>query len=354
MIEIQKMLEDAVAMNASDIFLIAGYPCSYKINGEIRNIYEEKLNPEDTQEMIQEIYKLSVYNHYERFLETGDDDFSFSIPAIGRFRVNVYMQRNSQAAVLRVVKFTLPDPNQLHIPQKIMDLYKTKKGLILVSGPAGSGKSTTLACMIDQINQHRNAHIITIEDPIEYLHTHKSSIVSQRELYHDTQSYATALRAALRESPEVILVGEMRDLETITTAMTAAETGHLILSTLHTIGAANTIDRIVDVFQPSHQNQIRVQLSMILHALICEQLVPDVQGKLIPVFEILLANQAVRSQIREGKTHMLETTMASSRREGMISMDDALYEKYQEGIISNETAVLYSTNPDRMRKRIGY
>lgn len=353
MINIQDMLKEAVEKEASDIFLIAGYPYSYKINGEIKNCNQQPLTPQDTSEAIKKLYELSNHNHRNRFLETGDDDFSFSIPNVGRFRVNVYMQRNSQAAVLRVVKFELPNAEELHIPEQIIDLYKVKKGLVLISGPAGSGKSTTLACIIDRINQQRNTHIITIEDPIEYLHSHRSSIVSQRELFHDTRSYACALRSALREAPEVILVGEMRDLDTISTAMTAAETGHLILSSLHTVGAANTIDRIIDVFQPSHQQQIRVQLSMVIHALISEQLVPDVHGNRIPVFEIMIANQAIRSQIREGKTHMLETTIASSTKEGMITMDDALFEKYQQQIISKETAILYSTNTERMKKRLG-
>lgn len=352
MIEIQAMLKEAVEKEASDIFLVAGCPYAYKINGEIQHCSKEALTPQDTEVAIKELYELSKYHHYNRFLETGDDDFSFSIPNVGRFRVNVYMQRNSQAAVLRVVKFQLPDAKALHIPNQIIDLYNVKKGLILISGPAGSGKSTTLACIVDQINRKRNTHIITIEDPIEYLHSHRSSIVSQRELFHDTRSYACALRSALREAPEVILVGEMRDLDTITTAVTAAETGHLILSSLHTIGAANTIDRMIDVFQPSHQQQIRVQLSMVIHALISEQLVPDVHGNMIPVFEIMVANQAIRTQIREGKTHMLESTIASSSQDGMITMDDALFEKVQQQVITKDTAILYSTNTERMKKRV--
>lgn len=346
------ILEKAVELDASDIFIVAGFPCSCKLKGKIVPLNDHVLNPQDSETMIQDIYKMAPQSHYARYLETGDDDFSFTIKNVGRFRINAYMQRNSQAAVLRVVRFSLPDANALHIPEKIIDLYNTKKGLVLVSGPAGSGKSTTLACLIDKINDNRSTHIITIEDPIEYLHSHKKSIVSQREVFHDTRSYSCALRAALREAPEVILVGEMRDLETITTAITAAETGHLILSSLHTVGAANTIDRIIDVFQPSHQQQIRVQLSMVIHALISEQLVPDVHGNRIPVFEIMLANQAIRTQIREGKTHMLENTIASARKDGMVTMDDALFELYKEGRITSSTAIAYSTNADRMQKRV--
>lgn len=346
------ILKKAVELNASDIFIIAGYPCSCKINGQITPLDQAVLSPKDSEQMIRDIYELAPQSHYKRFLETGDDDFSFTIKEVGRFRINAYLQRNSQAAVLRVVQFALPDANALHIPESIVNLFREKKGLILVSGPAGSGKSTTLACLIDKMNEHRSTHIITIEDPIEYLHSHKNSIVSQREVFHDTRSYACALRAALREAPEVILVGEMRDLETITTAITAAETGHLILSSLHTVGAANAIDRIIDVFQPSHQQQIRVQLSMVIHALISEQLVPDIHGNRIPVFEVMLANQAIRTQIREGKTHMLENTISSARKEGMITMDDALFDLFKEGTITAETAITYSTNADRMTKRV--
>ena len=227
--------------------------------------------------------------------------------------MNVYRQRNSEAAVLRVVNFDLPNPEDLNIPESVLNLSDRRKGIILVSGPAGSGKSTTLACLIDRMNETRSCHIITIEDPIEFLHSHKKSIVSQREVYHDTASYLNALKSALREAPEVILLGEMRDEETVSTALSAAETGHLILSTLHTVGAVNTIDRIIDMFQ-GHQDQVRSQLSMILEAIISEQLIPGKDGELIPVFEIMLVNPAIRSQIRENKIHQIENTMISNRQ----------------------------------------
>lgn len=240
----------------------------------------------------------------------------------------------------------------MHIPEIVCDLANQKKGMILVTGPAGSGKSTTLACIIDQINQKRNTHIITIEDPIEYLHSHNKSIVSQREVFHDTKNYVAALKAALREAPEVILVGEMRDLETIDIAITAAETGHLIFSSLHTVGAANTIDRMIDVFPASQQQQIRVQLAMVLNAVICQQLLPGVDGKMIPAFEIMICNQAIRTLIRDGKTHQIDSTISNSRQLGMITMDEAIIELYKQGKISKETALMYATNPKIVERRL--
>lgn len=264
--------------------------------------------------------------------------------------MNVYRQRNSEAAVLRVVNFDLPNPEDLNIPESVLNLSDRRKGIILVSGPAGSGKSTTLACLIDRMNETRSCHIITIEDPIEFLHSHKKSIVSQREVYHDTASYLNALKSALREAPEVILLGEMRDEETVSTALSAAETGHLILSTLHTVGAVNTIDRIIDMFQ-GHQDQVRSQLSMILEAIISEQLIPGKDGELIPVFEIMLVNPAIRSQIRENKIHQIENTMISNRQNGMVMMDDAIYDLYQQGKITKDIAIQYSLHPDRMKTR---
>lgn len=352
MVVIQEILQEALDKNASDIFLIAGHSYAFKINGNIENMSEEKLMPEDTATLIQDIYRYAPQNQYEDFLAKKDDDFSFSIPGLGRFRVNVFMQRNSQAAVLRVVRFELPDPSLMGIPDTIMNLWQTKKGMILVSGPAGCGKSTTLACLIDKINRNRNVHIITIEDPIEYLHSHKQSIVSQREVYHDTKDYPNALRSALREAPEVILVGEMRDLDTMETAVTAAETGHLILSTLHTIGAANTVDRMIDVFPSAQQQQIRIQLSMTLQAVISEQLLPAVDGTMVPAFEIMIVNPAIRTQIRDGKIHQLENSIIAGKDIGMVTMDDSLVQLVKKGKITTETALLYASNQERIRKRL--
>lgn len=350
--DIKELLKEIVTRNASDIFIVAGSPCAIKVAGKIIKYNDTRLMPLDTEKMIKDIYQLANNRDFSNFLASGDDDFSFSLPNIGRFRINAYRQRNSCAAVLRIVRFELPDPKKMHIPEIVCDLANQKKGMILVTGPAGSGKSTTLACIIDQINQKRNTHIITIEDPIEYLHSHNKSIVSQREVFHDTKNYVAALKAALREAPEVILVGEMRDLETIDIAITAAETGHLIFSSLHTVGAANTIDRMIDVFPASQQQQIRVQLAMVLNAVICQQLLPGVDGKMIPAFEIMICNQAIRTLIRDGKTHQIDSTISNSRQLGMITMDEAIIELYKQGKISKETALMYATNPKIVERRL--
>ena len=252
---LNEILREAVQREASDVLLIAGLPVSYKVNGHICR-EGERLFPEHTRVLVEELYSLAA-RPIERFLETGDDDFSFALPGLSRFRVNALRQRGSLALVIRVVSFSLPDWRALGIPENVMAFANFPHGLVLFTGPAGSGKSTTLACLVDTINTTREAHVITIEDPLEYLHQHKKSVVTQRELYTDTRSYEAALRAALREAPDVILLGEMRDAETIKAAVTAAETGHLVISTLHTIGAANTVDRIVDTFPPEQQRQIR-------------------------------------------------------------------------------------------------
>ena len=235
------------------------------------------------------------------FEQSGDDDFSFAIPGLSRFRVSAYKQRGALSVVIRIISFSLPNPTEIGIPQRIIDFSNFSKGLVLVTGTAGSVKSTTLACIIDPINHHYRKHIITLEDPLEFLYRHDLSIISQREINVDTESYVTALRASLRQSPDVILLGEMRDYETMQVAMTAAETGHLIFSTLHTIGAASTIDRIIDVFPPNQQHQIAVQLSMVLQAVISQQLVPSIDEKMIPVFEIMTVTPAIRNMIRDNQ-----------------------------------------------------
>ncbi len=349
---IEEVLRQAVEQNASDVFLVAGLPLSYKINGRIQEQAVDRLLPPDTEELITDIYQLADNRNMQQLLVHGDDDFSFSVVGLSRFRVSTYKQRGSLAAVIRVVYFDLPDYQALHIPDAVMLAAKKTKGFVLVTGPAGSGKSTTLACIIDAINNTRNAHVITLEDPIEFLHRHKKSVVSQREIATDTDSYAVALRAALRQSPDVILLGEMRDYETIKTAMTAAETGHLVISTLHTLGAANTIDRIIDNFPPSQQQQIRVQLSMVLQAVISQQLVPAADGTVVPAFEIMYPNNAIRNMIRESKIHQIDTVIYSSADEGMVAMDTSLLKLYKEGMITAETAVTYSTNPDAMQKKM--
>ncbi|NLZ81549.1 MAG: PilT/PilU family type 4a pilus ATPase [Clostridiales bacterium] len=346
------ILKTAVSKEASDVFIVSGCPISIKANGLIQPLDTIKLNFKDTQDLINQIYKLYDLGDMNQLLETGDDDFSFSISGFGRFRCNAYKQRGSLAAVLRLVKFELPKPKDLHIPAIVMDLYKKQRGLILVTGPAGSGKSTTLACMIDEINENTHKHLITIEDPIEFIHPHKKSIVSQREILQDTKGYNHALRAALRQSPDVILLGEMRDFETIQTVLTAAETGQLVLSTLHTVGAAKTIDRIIDVFSASQQQQIRVQLSMVLQAVISQQLIPTTSGGLVPAFEIMVVNSAIRNMIRESKIFQMDNVIYSGASEGMITMDTDILRLYNEGTISKENALLYCSNQDLMSKKL--
>ena len=346
--QLTEMLKAAVEKGASDIFIVSGLPLAYKINNSIQNQSEEKLYPDATRRMILEIYELASQRDPKRLLEKGDDDFSFSLVGVSRFRVSTYKQRGSLAAVIRVVKFDLPDPAQLGVPQTVLDLGRLKKGLVLVTGPAGSGKSTTLACMIDLINRSRNCHVITLEDPIEYLHSHKKSVVSQREISNDTESYVTALRAALRQAPNVILLGEMRDYETISTALTAAETGHLVFSTLH-----NTIDRVIDAFPPNQQPQIRVQLSMVLQAVVSQQLIPAKDGSVAPAFEIMKVNGAIRNMIRESKVHQIDTVIYSSAGEGMISMDASILELYRQGKISAEEAMTCAAAPAALAKKMG-
>ncbi len=350
MIDTQELLRLAATQHASDLFIVAGRPISAKINGNIDRLDDIQLTPEDTQRIIHELY--AVGNRPPERQARGDDDFSFSLPGISRYRVSVFRQRSSLAAVVRVISFDLPDPATLGLPEIVLAQGDKTKGLLLVTGPAGSGKSTTLACIIDRINHTRNAHVITLEDPIEYLHRHDKSIISQREIVTDTKSYDVALRAALRQAPDVILVGEMRDSETISTAMTAAETGHLVISTLHTLGAANTIDRVVDAFPPSQQGQVRVQLSMVLQGVISQQLVPTTDGKVTPAFEVMLANTAIRNMIRESKTHQIDTAIFSSAGEGMISMDTSLLQLVESGRVSAEDAMMHSMSPDVLAKKL--
>jgi twitching motility protein PilT len=349
--DLKKYMEDAVRDHAADIFIIAGKPISYTSNGRIVSV-GEKLLPPDTEAMISELYEFSDRD-IGILKKEHDDDFSFSLANVGRFRVNAFLQRGSLAAVLKVVLFKLPDPDSLMIPQQIIDLHDKTKGFILVTGPTGSGKSTTLACLIDKINRNREAHIITLEDPLEFLHKHEKSIVSQREIYMDTPSYERGLRAALREAPDVILLGEMRDFETISIAMSAAETGQLVFSTLHTLGAANTVDRIVDVFPADQQRQVRIQLSMVLQAVISQQLIPSTKGTLVPAFEIMICNNAIRTMIRESKSYQIDSTIYSSADTGMISMDSSLLNLYEQGLITAENALIHSLNPDAMKKKLG-
>ena len=351
MSEIHDILQVAIERGGSDVFIIPGSGVRLKVAGEVQILSQTLLRADDTRRLIKQVYELD-HRDMDRLTEHGDDDFSFSISGVGRFRCNAYQQRNSLAMVLRLVSLTLPNPEEMHIPADILKLADIKKGLVLVTGPAASGKSTTLACIIDRINTNRSGHIITIEDPIEFIHAHKASVLSQREVEHDTKSYQTALRAALRQAPDVILLGEMRDLETIQTALTAAETGQLVLSTLHTIGAAKTIDRIIDVFPANQQQQIRVQLSMVLRAVVSQQLLPTMDGGLEPAFEIMFANSAIQNMIRDGKAHQMDNVIFSGASEGMRAMDADILRLYRANRVSRETAVLFAANPDQLRKKL--
>ncbi len=346
--ELLKVAEDN---KASDVHITVGVPPLMRVHGKMMPIPNEpRLMAEDVEALVK-----GIMGEFQKraFAERGEIDFSFGLAGMGRYRVNVFRQRGTTAAVFRLVGSKIPNPHDLGVPQPVIDLYELKSGLVLVTGPTGSGKSTTLASLLGLINENLNDHIITLEDPIEYLHRHNKSIVNQREIGVDTRSYAAALRAALREDPDVILVGEMRDLETISTAVTAAETGHLVFSTLHTIGCAETIDRIIDVFPTDQQEQIRVQLSMVLEAVISQRLIPTLDGSgRVAAFEVMLADSAIRNLIREGKNYQIPSAMMSAKKRGNQTMDDCLADLYTSGRIARKDAMLYAADPDEMAKRL--
>lgn len=350
--EITDYLRIAVESGASDLFVIAGGMVSCKTKGRIVAISEEKVFPAETERLIRSLY-IEAGRGISRYLETGDDDFSFAVAGLARFRVNAYRQRGSMAAVVRVVAFNIPDYKELHIPEQVISLANIDRGMILVTGTAGSGKSTTQACIIDRINRTRSCHIITLEDPIEYLHRDQKSIVSQREIAIDTENYLTALRACLRQAPDVILLGEMRDHETIRTAMTAAETGHLVIATLHTSGAVNTIDRIIDSFPPAQQAQIRIQLSSVLHTVVSQQLVPAKDGGMVPAYEIMHMTAGIRSLIRDSKSHQIDNAISTGGSYGMITMDQSVLNLYRQNLIDKSTAMGYAVNAEQMKRLLG-
>lgn len=350
MVTFDELLNVAREKKASDLHLTVGLPPKMRVDGELIDMNYPKLTPPDVENIA-----INLMNEKQReiFAEEGELDFAFSVPQVGRFRTNVFRQRGSVALSMRLVDTVIPEPEDLGVPQSVIDLYKKKRGLVLVTGPTGSGKSTTLASLINKINHELNAHVITLEDPIEYLHSHDKAMINQREIGLDTTAYDKALRAALREDPDVILVGEMRDLETIATAITAAETGHLVFSTLHTIGAAATIDRIIDVFPPHQQQQIRIQLAMVLEAVISQQLIPstDKKGR-VAAFEVMHGTVPIRNLIREGKAYQIASVIQTSRKEGMKTMDDALIDLYMQGKISPENAINYAQDLAYVEKRV--
>ncbi len=336
MTDIIEVLKKAIGMKASDIHVTVNLPIMVRVNGVLKRLDDNKLTPDDA---IQ--YSMQLMNEQQsaRFEATGEVDFSYAIPHLSRFRVNLYKQRGSVSIAIRVNFVKIPSTEDLGFPDVIREMALKPRGLILVTGPTGCGKTTTLASMLGHINQNRNCHVITLEEPIEYLHSHNKSIINQREVGSDTLNFANGLRAALREDPDVILVGEMRDFETISTVITAAETGHFVMSTLHTLDAASSIDRMVDVFPSYQQQQIKVQLSNVLQGIISQQLLPAMNGLgRVAALEILVATDAVRNLIREGKTHQIDTVIQSGARFGMRSMDYSLSELVRNNTVLKEDA----------------
>lgn len=350
MFHIDDLLRDAQKKRASDLHITVGISPKCRVNGELVDMGYHPLTPEETESLILPIVPERMK---EILAKNGEVDYSYAIPGVGRYRVNVFRQRGSLALVIRLINTTIPKPEMLGIPTSVVELTKKKRGLVLVTGPTGSGKSTTLASLLDVINTDQNSHIITLEDPIEYLHSHKKSIVNQREIGMDTLNFANALRVILREDPDVILVGEMRDLETMEIAITAAETGHLVFSTLHTIGAVNTIDRIIDVFPPHHQQQIRVQLTAVLEGVISQQLIPTSDGiGRTAAFEVMLTTPAIRNLIREGKNHQIASFIQTSKKLGMQTMDDAIFDLYLKGRIHRDQAIAFAQDMITMERKI--
>jgi len=348
MLSLEELLHLAGEQKASDIHLTVESPPVLRIDGSMVKLQTERLSPIDL-----ETFAHSLMNDRQakRFAERGELDLSYSLAGLGRYRVNVFRQRGSIGVVIRLIPFVIPSPETLGIPPVCIDLAKLHKGLVLVTGPTGSGKSTTLASLVDYINSTRACHIVTIEDPIEYLHRHKLSLINQREVGNDTQSFTNALRAVLRQDPDVILVGEMRDLETIATVVTAAETGHLVFSTLHTNDATQSVDRMIDVFPTHQQQQIRVQIAAVLQGILSQQLFSraDHLGR-VAAIEIMLATPAVRSLIREGKTHQLPTVIQTNGKLGMQTMDKAIMDLVQKGLISYDVAQEKMQSPDSLRR----
>ncbi|MCW5947823.1 MAG: type IV pilus twitching motility protein PilT [Fimbriimonadales bacterium] len=336
-VHIDELLIECVERKGSDLHITANLPPTARIDGELVCFSYQPLESRQTQRLV---YDILSDSHVQKFEETRELDFSHSIKGVGRFRVNVYMQRDSIAAAFRAIPTEIPSFETLRLPPIIREMAKRSSGLILVTGPTGSGKSTTIASMIDDINNSRRCHIMTIEDPIEYLHQHKVAMVNQREVHHDTMNFNNALRAVLREDPDVILVGEMRDLETITAALTLAETGHLVFGTLHTRNAPQTIDRVVDVFPPDQQEQIRVLLGNVLEGVVAQQLLPKLGGGRIAAIEVMLATPAIRNLIREGKTHQMYSVLETSSQQGMQTMDRSLQELYKNGYVSFDEALM--------------
>lgn len=351
MLEVRELLKLSVDKNASDIFITVGIAPTLKVEGILQPLEEyPPLTPEDTEKFVMELFKRE--DTYNEFLEHGENDFSLSIQGVGRFRIGVYSQRGSMSAVIRVLGFDKHERLVVHKPKVVLDLHKETKGLILITGPTGSGKSTTISQIVDLINRNRSCHIITLEDPIEYLHRHEKSIVDQREIGIDTDSYSKALRAAMRQAPDVIQVGELRDPETIEEALTVSETGHLVISSLHTLGVVKTLDRLIDVFQGNKQQQIRYQLSTELIAIISQQLIPANEHGRIPAFEIMIATPEIKNLIREKRLSDIEQMLQDSDEEGLLGINVSIAKLYNEGKITLDNAYKHCTNREVLEKYI--
>lgn len=341
------LLKETCERGSSDLHLTVGLPPVVRVDGSLTHLDYRPLSPNDTQRLI---FDILTNDQVQWFETTRELDFSYGVKAVGRFRVNVYKQRGSVGAALRSIPDRIPTFEQLNLPPILRDLSRKHSGLILVTGPTGSGKSTTIACMIDTINSERPVHIMTMEDPIEYLHRHKKGMVNQRELRTDTDSFDNALRAVLREDPDVILIGEMRDLETIQAALTLSETGHLVFGTLHTRNAPQTVDRVVDVFPPHQQEQIRVQLSNSLEGVVAQQLLPRIGGGRIAAIEIMVATSAIRNLIREGKTHQIYSALETGAQYGMQTMDKVLADMHRSGMVTQEEAMARSIDRENFKR----
>ena len=348
-LHVDDLLADAVKRGASDLHLTVKLPPIARIDGDLVQLPYQALDSRDTNRLV---YEIMSDEQVARFEQTHDTDFSYGVKGLGRFRVNVYMQRDSIGAAFRTIPAKIPSFEELGLPPILREVSKRTSGLILVTGPTGSGKSTTIACMIDDINRIRPCHIMTIEDPIEYLHPHQKAMVNQREVHHDTMSFQNALRAVLREDPDVILVGEMRDLETITAALTLAETGHLVFGTLHTRNAPQAVDRIIDVFPPDQQEQIRVLLGNTLECVVAQQLLPKLGGGRVAAIEIMIATPAIRNLIREGKTHQMYSIIETGTQYGMQHMDRQLEDLVKNGYVSFDEALMRAIDKESFARSV--
>ncbi len=351
MLDLNALLARLVELDGSDLHITVGMPPVMRINGKLVPTENPRLTPTDTKEML---YKILREEQRKKLEQEWEYDFAYALPGVARFRVNVYFQRDSIGAAFRHIPVGIKSFEELGLPKILPEFCKKPRGFVLVTGPTGSGKSTTLASMVDYINSTQEVHIITIEDPIEYLHGHKRSVINQREVGADTHSFSNALKYILRQDPDVILIGEMRDLETVAAALTAAETGHLVFATLHTQDAAQTIDRVIDVFPPYQQQQVRIQLAGTLQGIVSQQLLPtpDGHGRVVAA-EVLVPTAGIRNMIREGKTHQLMSAMQAGQQYGMVTMDQSLADLHRRGLVTLDYALQRAVDPNVLKSLLG-